>query len=284
MRTKKRDDWKLIKKGGFNEDEMKELCSLPLLIQDALSAEDQHAFLTDVKRIDDYLIQPFNKIREFLENSIGNDFLVIQKFMDPNDLTYESFVYARIFFEGDLLNINTFRVGEFIMNTHCALDLEKAIAEVDVDNENSRVAGLGQEELNDLAHHTLTHVSLLFNWIEENINLDKYMISDHVPNPKPNEKGHRPHMEHDSKPYMRGDLTSVRFLNSLPSPNKPSEHKGGTHRSPVAHKRRAHTRVLKHPKYKNHPKYMKPKLIPAYWVGDKTSVVGGVLYKVLQRG
>lgn len=284
MRTKKRDDWKLIKKGNFTKEKMRELCSLPLLVQGRLRPDEQYAFMNEGDRIQKYFIDPFNEIRDFLEGSIGEDFLVLQEFSDPDELDFSSYVYCRLSFVENLIQIDTYQVGNTNIGFHCQVDIETVEENIKAwIDKNSPLRLSGEEEYKEMSQHTLTHMSILFRWINKNVNEDKYMVSDHVPNPKPNEKGHRPHIEHDNKPYMRGDLTSVRFLNALPSPNKPSEHKGGTHRSPVAHKRRAHTRILKHPKFKNHPEYMKPKLIPAYWVGDKTSVVGGVMYKVLQR-
>ena len=44
------------------------------------------------------------------------------------------------------------------------------------------------------------------------------------------------------------------------------------------HDRRAHTRILKHPRYKNHPKYGQKIRVKSAWIGPKEWVVEGKIY------
>jgi len=92
---------------------------------------------------------------------------------------------------------------------------------------------------------------------------------------------HRPHIKHDKKPWQRGDLASIVFLNKLPTKSQPSEAKGGHHASPRYHQRRGHTRIMRSDRYKDNPNFGKPMYIKPMWVGKRESVVNGTTYKVI---
>lgn len=87
---------------------------------------------------------------------------------------------------------------------------------------------------------------------------------------------------HEKRPYLKPAVT-VKFLGALPSKNTDTpKHKGGSHRSPHSHYRRAHTRTLKDKKYKSNPNYgieggVK---IPAMWIGDTSVELDGIEYRV----
>lgn len=89
---------------------------------------------------------------------------------------------------------------------------------------------------------------------------------------------------HKARPWLRPDLVSIEFLNRLPTERSASkEHQGGSHRSPVRHKRRAHYRTLRAEKFKNHPLYGVEKAVPVKpaWVGPTQSIVQQKEYRLL---
>ena len=78
----------------------------------------------------------------------------------------------------------------------------------------------------------------------------------------------------------------VIYLDRLPSQRSDSGSKthsdaSGGHVRP--HERRGHTKTLRHPRYKDHPLYMVENAIRVKpsWVGDKTAIVNGNIYTVL---
>lgn len=92
---------------------------------------------------------------------------------------------------------------------------------------------------------------------------------------------HRPHIKHDKKPWARGDLSSIVFLNKLPTVQEQSESKGGHHASPRFHHRRGTWVHLKNERYKNHPKFGDKIYRKASWVGERETIINGTTYKVL---
>ena len=90
------------------------------------------------------------------------------------------------------------------------------------------------------------------------------------------------HRKHNAKrPWQRKDQSTIQFLNQMPQAHN-AEAQGGHHQSPRYHRRRATTRKLTHPRFKNHPKYGQEIAVKASWVGNKEETVNGITYKVLE--
>lgn len=94
------------------------------------------------------------------------------------------------------------------------------------------------------------------------------------------------------KPWLRSDLTEIRFLDHMPRPQPDPESSNdnnggrGTHASPKKHFRQAGRRTLRHPRFRNHPLYQVEGgiTVRATWVGvkeDEPVIVNGTEYRLL---
>ncbi len=123
----------------------------------------------------------------------------------------------------------------------------------------------------------MQNMQCLLRWLDD---FDHYPVNV-VPVDK-NGKQRQNSKAHDirKKPYENKRLTTIIFLNALPVEKKP--HQGGTHSSPVFHKRRAHKRTLKSERFKNHPQYLvyQGVSIKPMWIGEKSATYQGAMYTV----
>lgn len=92
-------------------------------------------------------------------------------------------------------------------------------------------------------------------------------------------KGIQHRKVHAKKPWQRSDLSTIVYLNKLPTEQR--KPKGGHHNSPHPHPRRGAWRRLSNKRFEKHPKYGDKIWIKPSWVGPKISVVQGITYKVL---
>lgn len=86
------------------------------------------------------------------------------------------------------------------------------------------------------------------------------------------------------KPWEVRNGSRLIYLNRLPG--KCKEHQGGTHTSPVPHKRKGFWKTLNHEVYKNHPLYRVYKGVyvrPAF-IGDQDKIVDGHRYTIITKG
>jgi len=117
-------------------------------------------------------------------------------------------------------------------------------------------------------------IAMLSKWIEDN---GVYPVSE-------KNTGVKPKTIHKKRPWLRQDLVSIRFLNRFPTTKESREHQGGTHRSPIKHFRRGHTRTLRAEKYRNHPLFMVENAIRVResWAGSEEAVINGVEYRLIK--
>lgn len=106
---------------------------------------------------------------------------------------------------------------------------------------------------------------------------DKYMVSMRKSSANtPSTGGHEIKQQIDNV-----EPTHIVFLDSLPTGHNPRSRKHSTVKAP--HVRMGHYKTLMHPRYRYHPMYLVPNGVyvrPAF-VGDRTKIVNGVVYTVL---
>lgn len=110
--------------------------------------------------------------------------------------------------------------------------------------------------------------------LEEIENSDKHPVAKQptIKNKKINKK--------DKKPWLNPQGATVIFLDKMPSDKK--DYQGGNHKSPKGHQRRGHARMLRHEKYKNHPKFGESIYIKPVWIGEKSKEYQGNTYTLLE--
>lgn len=194
--------------------------------------------------------------------------------LESNDKGYKAVPMMRMFISRELDDDTVYKV------------LEPYKKMIEYQHMTSR---LGAEEHIEQNHETMHEVMRSFigqvlalsDWLNE---FDSYPVIVQ-PKPEKKKKGQKLIRTDKKRPWNRKDLRRVVFLNRLPEEISPTgrykypEGKGAPHKP---HQRRAHTKTLKHPRYRNHPKYLVKdgiKVKPA-WIGPKTRDYEGNTYTV----
>ena len=263
----KRADWQYIKtlKKIYGKA-LPPLHELPLLIIEPGDLYDKSMDLKNPDGNPEY--------NDAVFNFPVNDFMLLDKTI----LVQE---YERSgTFDFNYFRFELFEDGNFFSITYFTLN--RGIARLTVDHTSKVNLYLDDEENTppEQKNAIITFMEVLAS------KLFKFMIAiyqvDLYPIERKGTHKSKLHIKHDKKPWARGDLSSIIFLNQLPV-HYDSEAKGGHHASPRYHPRKGHNRILKAERYKDNPNYLKPIYIRPMWVGVKTAVVNGVTYKVLQN-
>lgn len=87
-----------------------------------------------------------------------------------------------------------------------------------------------------------------------------------------------------SKPWLIRNAPRLIYLNRLPSQPKPNL--GGTHVSPIPHRKKGFWRTLSALRFKNHPHYKvyKGNYVRPCFVGDKDKIIEGHRYTIVTKG
>ena len=156
-------------------------------------------------------------------------------------------------------------------------------------SEPTQYGELNQPSLGKLKHNheglSRNAILILWHFIELIKYANKNQFIFFQITKKWNNKKSKVSIANDKKPWARGDLSSIVYLNKFPEPtsknSKDNEHNKGTHASPRFHFRRGTMRKLTNERYKNHPKFGKEIYVKSCWVGEKEVIINGVTYKVL---
>ena len=265
----KREDWRLLKKLPLTAKAQLDLCLLPLIVQPPNDAKIEDLYH---RSLQDTLFEPLEKIQDYLLNTIGATFLVLQHYTD-GDLNAEA--YFKVTLGKGLIKIDVISMvaGRDLPFTALYFADGRATADSDV---------IAKDKLEEYASALTLHISYLIKFLSRAFESGLHPVRAKGVTAKIGQKGHRPRMQNDKKRWSRGDLTKIVFLDNLPIPSSKSDkHHGGTHASPVFHRRRGHYRIMRHEKYKNHPDYLKERWYAPTWVGDRSVVSGGITYTVL---
>jgi hypothetical protein len=130
-----------------------------------------------------------------------------------------------------------------------------------------------KDELGEFLARSLYLVTEMFEWIKTT---DLHMVLK-----TPVEKINPKSPLYKNRPW-KATGPSLLFLNRMPG--EKSVPQGGHHASPRPHARRASWKTYTHPRFRNHPNYLKPKANyckPAF-VGDQEKVYEGNIYRVMK--
>lgn len=270
----KRADWLLLKKGKFERDKLIALCQLPLVCQ---VLEDR---LLDFSKDDvvlDVLLKPLDDVEQFMKDTMGLDFLVLQTHESKKgnaDLT----VYFHIKITNKIINVQPLTIGHLNDFEDTTVVIKRSTGDTKYLSTKNH---WDRKQTRKFVEHLTSHIAELVWFVKQAMENSLHPVSVFQPTPLKNQKGHRPHIEHDRKPWMRGDLTSVVFLDKLPTTKEAKPSQGGSHASPIYHQRKGHFRTMRDEKFKNHPDFKKPIWRKSTWVGEPMVEVGGTTYKVL---
>lgn len=172
-----------------------------------------------------------------------------------------------------------FQLDRFYEKDHCIVFRDAKQAGWRTSPSVLRTEKLARTILDHFDRITSSAVATILSFIEYQDSLGLYPVKVERDIKPRKGMGSREQLERHQGPH-------VIYLDRLPSPRSDSGSKthsdaSGGHVRP--HERRAHTKTLRHPRYKDHPLYMVENAIRVKpsWVGDKTAIVQGNIYTVL---